>query len=403
MYGYCVVVYTSNMEPDPNRGQESDADSQDNEDDFSQNRPLTDVSAFEIFSVKQPPRKRARGSTANTQSSTRAPKRAPKKKVTIAKPEVGESSSAGGGGSGPANNASDPQSTGKIGVPISKATVTERGNDLLDHRDMPDADELFSENEHALTNFLRLHPQLSLDATSDRTMSAAAALLGDCAVKTRELENCSKTHDDKFLRPPNLEIGERPCVNGEKCICKWLAVFRYGESSKHAFVCREFLLPSQLDIFNRTGSLPKTHGKCLLCCRYFSTYVYTLARNSPNFKPNGCLALQAFGNTINVDDVESETLTYSNDVEGEEGYSASVMLFADERWAELASSHGNLGTLLWRPVVRFKSSDYKFETNKTTGTPLIVQVAMESERKEKTLDFFQPSSSTAAAMRAQSD
>jgi hypothetical protein len=130
------------------------------------------------------------------------------------------------------------------------------------------------------------------------------------------------------------------------------------------------------------------------------SYVYTLARNSPNFKPTGSIALQAYGNTIGINDVESETLLYANDVETEEGYSNHVMLYTDERWADLASSRGNIGTLLWRPVVRFKSSDYVFETDPVNNEAMIVQVNMSSTVNNKKQDFYQPSSPRAAATRA---
>jgi len=352
---------------------------------------------IDIFPVNRPPSKK--------NASTSAQRGNKRRLGSVGAPSTSNDNGGGGGGGDGDDTEGGAGSTTKCINPpsVKKEAVGERGNDLLDHRPMPDADELFSENENALSNFIRLHPQLSLDATSDRTMAAAAALLGDCAVKTRELEQCSKTHDDKFLRRAKQEAGERPCVNGEKCICRWLAIFRFGEATENAFVCREFLLPSQLKTFNESGTLPKTHSKCLLCSRYFMSYVYTLARNSPNFKPTGSIALQAFGNTIGVEDVESETLLYANDVETEDGYSNHVMLYADERWADLASSRGNLGTLLWRPVVRFKSSDYVFETDPVKNEAMLVQVNMSSTVHDKKQDFYQPSSPRAAATRARFD
>jgi len=219
----------------------------------------------------------------------------------------------------------------------------------------------------------------SLDATSERTLSTMAALVDSYTLPTRELEMVSKTHDDMFLRPANEQSGERGCVNGEKCVCRWLAIFRYGEKCKEAFVCREFLLPSQLEEFQTSGKLPKVHGKCLICCRYFTAYTYTLARNQPNFNPKSSICLQAFGNKIVVDNPEESALSHSNVVGGEEGYNPDCLLYIDEKWVDVASARGDLGTLLWRPVVRFQSSDYEFvqDTN-IDGGYRVIQVKLGS-------------------------
>ena len=184
----------------------------------------------------------------------------------------------------------------------------------------------------------------------------------------------TKSHDDLFLRRANSQLGERGCVNADKCVCRWLAIFRYGEETDKAFVCREFLLPSQLDEFKRSGRLPKAQGKCLLCCRYFSSYVYTLARTSPNFCPKSCIAVQAFGNVIGCSNPEDEAVSFANDVGSTDGYKPEAMLFADERWTATAASRGELGTLLWRPVVRFNSGDYVFVNDAETGEVRIVQI-----------------------------
>ena len=68
---------------------------------------------------------------------------------------------------------------------------------------------------------------------------------------------------------------------GEKCIACWLAIWRYGDNTDKAFVCKEFLLPEAYALFQRTGDLPEEAGKCLVCTRYFTSYVYRLCRLDP--------------------------------------------------------------------------------------------------------------------------
>jgi hypothetical protein len=222
-------------------------------------------------------------------------------------------------------------------------------------------------------------------------------MIDESSVKIKELEIVGKPHDDAYLRPAKEELGERSCVNGEKCICKWLAAMRFGQHCEQEFVMREFLLPSQERAFRDSGTLPATHGKCLLCCRYFTSYVYTLARNDPSFCPSSCVSLQAFGNVIDTPDIESEALSHSNEVETENGYKLDVMLFSDEKWADTETARGAVGALAWRPVVRFRSSDYKFVQDPSTSEWSILQIGMSAkDDKPRTRpDFVQPLSSTA--------
>ena len=139
--------------------------------------------------------------------------------------------------------------------------------ELLDDRDCPDVDEQSLDNEQRLAQFVKLHPMLSLDATSHRTLSAAADLIATSSVKCKPVEYSCPNHDSLYFRPP--QNNERECVNGENCIVKWLAGFRYGEESQYAFTCREFLTPNEQTAFENTGELPSVQGKCLVCARYF--------------------------------------------------------------------------------------------------------------------------------------
>ena len=259
--------------------------------------------------------------------------------------------------------------------PVERTPAPASETELLDDREVPDADEATGEAEHALSQFLKLHPMLSLDSTSERTLACAAEIVSRAAVPTRELETVSKAHDDGFLRA--AEAGERSCVNGTRCLCRWLAIFRYGEDTDMAFVGREYMLPSQLQEWRSKGKHPDVHQKCLLCTRYFTNYVYTLARTSTSFDPKSCVEVQAFGNAIGVQSSAEDALTHASQQGAAGGYSDRVMLHVDEKFAETAAARSSLGTMLWRPVVRFCSSDYVYE--QVAGKVVIVQFRMGME------------------------
>lgn len=128
------------------------------------------------------------------------------------------------------------------------------------------------------------------------------------------------------------------------------------------------------------------------------SYVYTLARANPSFCPTKSIELQAFANSIAVESPVDEVITHASSVGTNDGYRACKMLFADEKWADSASSRNDMATLLWRPVVRFNASDYDFHVD-SDGRPLIVQRNMSVESQ----DFASPPSSGAGGMAACSD
>jgi hypothetical protein len=212
-------------------------------------------------------------------------------------------------------------------------------------------------------------------------LNKVADMIDQSSVETKEVEVVTKSHDDGFLRPANAENGERPCCNGDKCTCRWTAIFRYGEHSDRAFVCREYLLPSQEAEFRRMGELPRTPGKCLLCTRYYTTHIYTLARNSPSFCPNSAIQIQAFCNKLVCESPRDDAPSHSSSVGAEDGYRASVMLFVDEKWADTSSSRNCTSALLWKPTVRFNCSDYEFVID-GDGTPRAIQVNMAVEQRD---------------------
>ena len=199
-----------------------------------------------------------------------------------------------------------------------------------------------------------------------------ADLVEQASIPTRELEVCSKSYDDSFLRPSNPALGERGCCLGDRCICVWMARWRYGDDTDLAFVGTEFLLPSEKAAFQADGSLPAVQGKCLVCSRYFNTYVYRAARSDPTFKPSAAIPLQAYGNQLGVA-TGAALPTHASVVSDADGYRQEAMLFVDEEWSETAAARGGMSTFLWRPCVKFCATHYAYVRDPSSGLPRIVQ------------------------------
>ena len=205
-------------------------------------------------------------------------------------------------------------------------------------------------------------------------------LVETAAIPTRELEVVPKSFDDASLRPPDTSIGERPCSLAERCICVWMARWRYGDDTDMAFIGTEFLLPSERAAFDRDGAsaLPATPGKCLVCSRYVHTYVYRQARSDPTFCPSASLPLQAYGNPLGV--AKGEALpTHTSAVCGADGYRKEALLFVDEAWADTAAARGEMSSFLWRPCVKFLPTHYKYVKDSTTGLPRLLQRGVGSD------------------------
>lgn len=189
-------------------------------------------------------------------------------------------------------------------------------------------------------------------------------------------------------RPPNPSIGERACCLGNRCICVWLARWRYGEDTDLAFVGTEFLLPSALVAFRKSGALPETNGKCIVCSRYVHTFVYRCARADPTFQPPKEIPLQAFGNSLGVASAD-DVPTHSSVANDSDGYRPDAMLFVDEAWADTAAARGGMATLLWRPVVRFDSTHYEYVRD-ASGLPRMLQRNVGAADDASAAHFCQP-------------
>jgi len=285
------------------------------------------------------------------------------------------------------------QSAGKASkppdAPPGPLPINERGEPpLLQERAGIDADESYGSQEHALSSYLKLHPVLSLESTSCQTLQLVADLVEGTSIPTKELEIVPKPHDDAYLRPPNVNIGERPCCFGDRCICVWLARWRYGDDTDMAFVGTEFLLPSQAAEFKESGKLPHTQGKCLVCSRYVTTYIYRCARADPTFKPSASIPLQAFGNALGVEAGENVP-THASVANDTDGYRQEALLFVDEQWADTSAARGDMASLLWRPVVKFVTTHYEYVKDHT-GLPRLLQRNVGAADESPMAHFYQP-------------
>ncbi len=279
-------------------------------------------------------------------------------------------------------------------VPPGPLPRNENGQlSLLQSRSGIDADEMFGSQENALSSYLKLHPVLSLESTSFQTLQLVANMVEGTSIPTKELEVVSKSHDDEFLRSPNLSIGERACCLGDRCICVWLARWRYGDDTDMAFVGTEFLLPSQASEFKRSGKLPHTNGKCLVCSRYVHTFIYKCARADPTFKPDACIPLQAFGNLLGVESGENLP-THASVANDLDGYRQEALLFVDEQWADTAAARGSMASLLWRPCVKFDSGHYEYVKD-PNGLPRVLQRNVAAADESVASHFYQPAAEQA--------
>lgn len=280
--------------------------------------------------------------------------------------------------------------------------------------------EEYGDDERMLNEFLRLHPMLSMESMSNRTLQLVGSLFHKATLRSQDLPVVTKSHDDAFLRTPNTAIGERPCINADKCLASFIAKVRYGEDTPMAFTCCEFLLPDDHKRFLAGKGLPARRGKCLLCTRYYQNYIYVLARSDPSFTIHETpLGVQQYSNAVGDAGAgyrpaeataaiaqEEEALrqtaatipTHCSIVSAADGYKPSAMLFVDEGFADLrAARESKLCTLMWRPVVRFCSSHYAYVME--GSEPHIVQVGIGADDPSDGLKFFQqpPSPAVGAA------
>ena len=151
--------------------------------------PVQDFVA-ELFPINKPPAKRSRGrgsggGSGGASGSGRGAVAAKRRAI------AGSSSSGGKKTSGPAPMVSTDVNVTDCSVRTAKSAhstcekpVPPKPHELLDSREVPDADELYSEHERALTQFLKLHPMLR------------------CALSRAEPNRAGPPRADPHISPP---------------------------------------------------------------------------------------------------------------------------------------------------------------------------------------------------------
>ena len=140
--------------------------------------------------------------------------------------------------------------------------------------------------------------------------------------------------------------------------------------------------------FKKSGKLPHTNGKCLVCSRYVTTYIYRCARADPTFKPSASIPLQAFGNSLGVEAGENVP-THSSVANDSDGYRQEALLFVDEQWADTAAARGGMASLLWRPCVKFDTTHYAYVKD-PNGLPRCCSATWARQDESSDSHFCQP-------------
>lgn len=270
------------------------------------------------------------------------------------------------------------------------------------------ADESRAAEDEALDQLLYSSPMASMEATNQASLQVVATMLERAVVTPDELPVVPKSHDDMYLREPDVSVGERPCSRGDACICRTMAIMRYGTATDLAFVCTEYLLPEERETFLCSGELPARREKCLVCTRYFQHYAYVLARTDPDFDPtNVSPVLHTFVNSAGV--VDSQTSKHEDDpvvstlrrpfrnasvTRARDGYRADAMLFVDEEFFNTSPSarQSPMSALPWRSIVRFCAAHYCYQRG-SNGRPCMTQsrIGVDANHRtelEKTMSSF---------------
>lgn len=109
---------------------------------------------------------------------------------------------------------------------------------------------------------------------------------------SKVIEVVPREYETQFLREPTGK--ERKCANMSQC--QGMLIPNTGVN---AFILREFLLPSQLEHYKRTGKLPKKNQLCLMCKRNEIAKAFINIRaDGKGCKKN--IILQDFRNMVNT-------------------------------------------------------------------------------------------------------
>jgi hypothetical protein len=274
---------------------------------------------------------------------------------------------------------------------------------LLQSTSRIDQDEEYGKDEELLNEFIKKHPMCSLETLTTKVLQTLANATAKMKISMADIPCVPKSYDDKFLCEPDTCIGERECVCRERCLATFIAKVRYGMQNKHGFICKEYLLPNEYEDFLDGKGLPATPKKCLICYRYFTSYLYTLARTNPSISEtdSGTVMAQSFCNLFRnqtptheaimgcVDELPLNTPTVATN----DGYALHACLFVDEKYADTRiQREKKIGALLFRPTVRFCSKHYMYEIAQD-GRKYIVQsgVGVHDTQLSGLSHFRQPS------------
>jgi hypothetical protein len=283
--------------------------------------------------------------------------------------------------------------------PATSNVRADRKRPLLQNSSGIDADEQFGDDERLLNDFIKKHPMLSTEASSVSTMQMLAEIASKTTIPIHDVPCISKTHDDLFLSEPNLAIGERACACEQKCLTRFIARVRYGADTDKGFVCKEFLTPEEHQRFLAGGGLPDQRRKCVVCFRYYTTYIYQLARSDAGLLKSGyAVHVSGHSNLFNPDlppheDVMralNEIPRLSSPVSVAEGYAQHACLFVDGEFANRRTQREHrVGSLLFRPTVRFSSKHYRYG-RLDDGRRCVVQVGIAANESCADPLFRQP-------------
>lgn len=278
-----------------------------------------------------------------------------------------------------------------------------------------DALQTKRKNYEMVNTFVKMHPMLSSDIFNPTILEKLDEMLERQPIQLRDIPTVDKVYEDGMLRPPEIDKGERPCVLGDECMCVFMSRMKYGPSNPYSFVCTEFLLPEQRREWICGNKLPDVPGKCLVCLRYFTTYLYYMARNDAHFhettkkfnlqthqNPTSCsnsnkrVRFSSDSNDMNTPTpsgsfgssgssslssscwhdkhlAQQPLPTHCNAVGSANGYRRDAMLFSDEKALQAPSMRTmSCNSIPFHPFVRFCMSHYKYKL--VGGKPRLVQM-----------------------------
>ena len=184
-----------------------------------------------------------------------------------------------------------------------------------------------------------------------------------------KLEECDALYCKRYLRQGRgEEFGERNCKFGNRCFFSTGLANSYPDQtnpnsritnhqSHEAFVCREFLLPSQEKYYKEQNGLPVLPRACLGCNRFLTSLRYLY------YKMHNCEAaelLQDHYNKVSDDPLTTDPTCYNID-------NCLYPNSSEEMWLGIA-----------RPILKFNAHNYIY-----SKTEDLYRISKKSPKKEK--------------------